>query len=478
VPARSLRLRAADDAAGLSDRVRAIEAELEIPAEFPPEVLAAADDAAADPKLPDLDRTDIPFVTLDPAGSKDLDQAVHIERHGTGYRVFYAIADVAAFVEPDGPIDIEARKRGQTLYAPDHRVPLHPPVLSEDAASLLPDQIRPALLWTIDLDQTGEGVRVEVVRARVRSQRQYDYAGAQGEIDAGDPPEILRLLREVGELRQKRERERGGVSLQLPEQEVVVTADGWSLEFRTVRPVEEWNAQISLLTGMGAAELMLYGEEGIVRTLPPAPDWAMARLRRTAAGLHIEWDPDVDYPDFVRSLDPNTPHGAAMLHACASLLRGAGYVAFDGGVPEHIEHAALANEYAHVTAPLRRLGDRYAGEIAVSLCAGTELPDWVRAEIQGLPKVMQRSDGLAKRYERAVFDMVEAGVLRDRVGETFSGVIVDLDEDDKQRGRVVIRDPAVEASVTGDRKLPLGSEVSVRLVKADPDAREVAFELA
>jgi exoribonuclease R len=472
-------VRAADDAADqLSKRVRAIEAELEVSPAFSPEVLAAAEDAAAHPTMPDLDRTDLPFVTLDPAGSRDLDQAVHIERLGTGYRVYYAIADVAAFVEPDGSIDTAARERGQTLYAPDHRIPLHPEVLSEGAASLLPDEVRPALLWTIDLDQSGEGVRVDVVRARVRSQRQYDYAGAQAELDGGDPPEVLRLLGEVGRLRQRRERERGGVSLQLPEQEVVVTPDGWSLEYRVVRPIEDWNAQISLLTGMGAAELMLYGEQGIVRTLPPAPDWALARLRRTAAGLHIEWHPDVDYPDFVRSLDPNAPRGAAMLHACASLLRGAGYVAFDGGVPEHIEHAAIANEYAHVTAPLRRLADRYAGEIAVSLCADTDAPAWVRAQLKGLPKLMQRSDGLAHRYERMVLDMVEAGMLSSRVGEKFEGVIVDRDDHDKERGHVVVRDPAVEAAVTGGRKLPLGDEVSVRLVKADPDAREVAFELA
>jgi exoribonuclease R len=492
VPTRSVRVRvpetaeqaaesvasAADEAARLGAGVRAIEAELEVSTAFPPEVLAAAEEAAANPRLPVLDRTDLPFVTLDPAGSRDLDQAVHIERQGTGYRVFYAIADVAAFVEPDGPIDVEARKRGQTLYAPDHRVPLHPPVLSEGAASLLPDADRPALLWTVDLDSTGEGVRIDVVRARVRSQRQFDYEEAQREADGGDPPEVLRLLREVGRLRQQRERERGGVSLSLPEQEVVVTSDGWSLGYRTLRPIEDWNAQISLLTGMGAAELMLYGEEGIVRTLPPAPDWALARLRRTAAGLHIEWDPDVDYPDFVRSLDPNAPRGAAMLHACASLLRGAGYVAFDGGVPEHIEHAAIANEYAHVTAPLRRLADRYAGEIAVSLCADIDMPAWVRAQLKGLPKVMQHSDGLAHRYERMVLDMVEAGMLSGRVGETFEGVIVDRDDKDKERGHVVVRDPAVEAAVTGSRKLPLGDEVSVRLVKADPDGRQVAFELA
>jgi exoribonuclease R len=166
-----------------------------------------------------------------------------------------------------------------------------------------------------------------------------------------------------------------------------------------------------------------------------------------------------------------------MLNACASLLRGAGYVAFDGGVPEHIEHAALASEYAHVTAPLRRLADRYAGEIALALCAGDDLPGWVRAQLTGLPKIMQRSDALAHRYERAVLDLVEAGLLQSRVGDTFEGVVVDRDDDDRQRGRVVIREPAVEAVVTAGRKLPLGEDVSVRLTKADLAARQVLFEL-
>ena len=86
----------------------------------------------------------------------DLDQALHIERRGRGYRVHYAIADVAAFVPADGPVDLEAHRRGETLYGADHRTPLHPTVLSEGAASLLPEQVRPAVLWTIDLDATGE----------------------------------------------------------------------------------------------------------------------------------------------------------------------------------------------------------------------------------------------------------------------------------------------------------------------------------
>ncbi|HTD28695.1 MAG TPA: RNB domain-containing ribonuclease, partial [Xanthomonadaceae bacterium] len=140
----------------LDQGIAAIQQELKLPQEFPPDVEAAAAQAAANPRLPDLDRTDIALVTIDPPGSMDLDQAMCLERNANGYRVYYAIADVAAFVTAGDPIDIEANRRGETLYGANSRIPLHPTVLCEGAASLLPDQLRPALLWTIDLDKAGE----------------------------------------------------------------------------------------------------------------------------------------------------------------------------------------------------------------------------------------------------------------------------------------------------------------------------------
>jgi exoribonuclease R len=477
VPRRSVHLHGYD-AERFTAGMRAIEEQLEVPEGFPAEVLNAAEEAARSPRLPDADRTDIPFVTIDPPGARDLDQALHIERSNGGFRVHYAIADVAAFVEPGGAVDVEAHKRGQTLYAPDRRVPLHPAVLSEDAASLLPEQVRPALVWTIDLDSSGEGTKVDVMRALVRSRVQLDYPQVQKQIDAGAADEPLRLLEEVGRLRLAREAERGGVSLPLPDQEVVVDGGRWRLEYRALLPVEEWNAQISLLTGMGAAEIMLYGEIGVVRTLPEPSHEAVAHLRRTASALKLHWDAQVRYPDFVRSLDPTTPAGAAMLNACTSLLRGAGYVAFDGGVPEHIEHAALASEYAHVTAPLRRLVDRYAGEVAIALCEDRDVPDWVRAKLKSLPKEMEESDRLAHQFEGAVVSLVEAGALAGREGERFTGVVTEVEPDDHSSGSVMLEDPAVEASLTGGGALPLGTEVTVRLVEANPDTRTVRFELA
>src|SRR5688572_32131589 len=159
----------------MRDGIAAIQAELEVTPTFPQAVERAAADAAASPRLPELDRTDIPFVTIDPDSARDLDQAMHIERDGSGYVVHYAIADVAAFITPGDPVDVEANRRGETLYGADSKVPLHPTVISEDAGSLLPDQVRPALLWTITLDATGEGTDVTVERALVRSRAQLTY---------------------------------------------------------------------------------------------------------------------------------------------------------------------------------------------------------------------------------------------------------------------------------------------------------------
>jgi exoribonuclease R len=464
-------------ARSLREGIAKIQAELDVTPDFPAEVEEAARRAAETPRLPDLDRTDLPFVTIDPEGSMDLDQALYLERDGTGYVVYYAIADLAAFVEAGDPVDVAANRRGETLYGADSTVPLHPRVLSEGAASLLPDQVRPALLWTIKVDGTGEGTEVKVERARVRSTAKLDYHAVQKAVDDGTASESLVALKEVGELRLEREAARGGISLPLPEQEVDVEGDEWRLAFRSLVPAENWNAQISLLTGFAAASMMVYARVGLLRTLPPPDPRDVQRLHRTARGLHLEWPAEQLYPDFIRTLDPGKPNEAAMITACTRLLRGSGYVGFDGEVPADPVHAALASEYAHVTAPLRRLGDRYAGEICLALCAGTEVPGWVLEKLHVVPEIMKESGRRAHQYESAVLDLVEAGVLRHRVGQSFDGVIVDLDGRDDHQGTVTIQEPAIEARVTGEAALPLGTEVEVRLSQADVDSRAVRFTL-
>jgi exoribonuclease R len=442
------------------DRIRS---ELSVPGEFPPDVLAAADEAAKRP-LPDaLDLRGIDFVTLDPAGATDLDQAYSLEPTADGWTVRYAIADVAHFVDPGGPIDAEARRRGVTLYLPDGRAPLHPPVLSEGAASLLPNEDRPALVWTIEVGADGTDGAARLERAIVRSREQRAYETATDEV-----------LRALGTALEGAEARRGGVSLDVPEQVVEQAGDRWRLDTRDVRPIEGWNEQLSLLAGRAGARLMLEGGVGILRTMPPADEVMVKHMRRLAKGLGIEWSTRSSFAEAVRSIDRSSVCGVVFLRNAVRALRGAGYTAFDGVPPELSTHSAVAAPYAHVTAPLRRLADRFANEVVVSLCAGAEIPSWARTSLPALPDVMAAANRKEREVDRAVIDQVEAMLLSSRLGQVLDATVVSVERD----ATVAITDPVVVAPARlGDGAAP-GDAVEVKVESVDLDARRVQLVAA
>ena len=459
------------DADGLTEALRALREELELPSGFSPEVLAEAASSAQDPQLAHTDATGIPFVTIDPEGSRDLDQAVHFERLDEGFRVRYAIADVPAFVRPGGAVDTEARGRGQTLYAADTRIPLHPESLSEDAASLLPDSVRPAAVWTFDLDSRGQVSRVLLQRQLIRSREQLSYAEAQQRIDAGTADESLALLRTVGDLRLTLEAERGGASLDMPEEQIEVDDGRFSIRRRALLPAEQWNAQISLMTGMAAADLMLEAGSGILRTMPPPDADALAQFRAEAAALGFAWDASLSYGEFLRTVDRESPAGMALLQSARRLFRGAGYTILTGDESrEDVVQAAIGAPYAHATAPLRRLVDRYVLAHCLAISAGESVPDWATAGLTDLPEIMRASSQRAGALERASVDLVEIAVLAGREGERFEAVVIEEREHD---ARIQLIDPPTEAVCTTDAAP--GTLITAELQEADLASRTLRF---
>ena len=523
--------------AEVTEALAALRARYEAPTAFPPEALAEAE-AAASAWAQDgparlladgaRDARDLDLVTIDPPGSMDLDQAVRLERltwqaesagaaageatePAAAYRVHYAIASLATFVTPGGALDAELRRRGETIYAPDAATPLHSEVLSHGAASLLEDVDRPACLWTIDLDARGEVVSARVERALVRSRARLTYAQVQaaingeGSLPPSAPDDLPGLLAEIGRLRLEREAARGGISMTTPEQVIEVTEaaglagesesaevpgpDGYRLAYRVSEPAEQYNAQISLLTGMCAARIMVECGVGILRTLSPARPEDYARLRRVAAALGIDWPAARSYPELVRSLDHAVPAHAAFMDQAMSLFRGSGYLAFgvDGvGVPaddeasdaEEAVHSAIAARYAHVTAPLRRLVDRYGEEVCIAACAQAPVPEWVLQALPELPGIMEQTGKRARAIGRGALTVLEALVLRGHEGKVFDGVIT---SERDGRGELVLAEPAVVTEIRAGTKapddgLPVGERVRVRLLSADP-ASGIRFQL-
>ncbi|MFN0119323.1 MAG: RNB domain-containing ribonuclease [Blastocatellia bacterium] len=492
-----------------------IRDELDIPRAFAPDVLAEARQAAR--RVDALKTTppgyqplpDIPFVTIDPPESMDLDQAFFAAPRAAGYEVHYAIADVGFFVDHGGAIENEAWRRGLTLYSPNGKTPLYPAELSEGAASLLSGQSRPAIVFTFDLDARAAVRAAGVQRAIIRSRAKLSYqqvsehldaergAAGTGALAGQEWAPVLRCLELIGRGRQKLEIERGGVSLRIPAQQVErwsMALSGYRLAFELSTPVEEWNAQISLMTGMAAAEMMRDKGAGLLRALdPPDPDRVRA-LRLTARALDVTWPDSMDYDDFVRGLDPARPLHAVLLHQAARVMGGARYVAFAGPASHRAAHSAIAAPYAHVTAPLRRLADRYALDLLVAEQVTESAADTLRQA----PRVMSEAERLSRTLEKRLVDFAEAQLLRDRIGETFSAVILSLGPGGAE---IQITEPPVRTIIslaalsgaadippvisangttlqTGDTELTTGQTLQLRLTAVNPERREIAFALA
>lgn len=460
----------------------AVRTEFGLASAYPAEAVSEARDAVDAYAGSRVDRTDIPLVTIDPPGAMDLDQAVYLEKTPTGFLLHYAIADVAAVVAPDGALARESLVRGQTFYMPDGTVPLHPPVLSEDRSSLLPELDRPAALWTIETDENAEPVRYSVTRALVRSRSRLDYATVQGDADASRLHPSIAALPEFGRLRIEAGLARGAISLRLPSQSVIRvhnTEDHWQLVVEPRTAADDWNEQVSLLTGMCAARIMLDGNGserlGLLRTMPPPQSSAVESMRRTAIAVGVAWPEDESVGRMLAGLDPNTPAALVLMSEATSLLRGASYTVLDGQDPNTLEHSAIGANYAHVTAPLRRLSDRYATEICIAHCAGVGVPTWVRDGLAAAAESMRRGDAVAGKLERACIDLTESTVLQSRVGTDFDAIVL-REHNGTRPAEIFVADPPVLAKCTGAP--PEGQRVKVRLVEADPAARTVLFDFA
>jgi len=453
-----------DPAHALATELSAIRTEFQVPDAFPAEVLAAADVAATRALSDHADWTDRAFVTLDPASATDLDQAFSIEAAGRDLILHYAIADVAWFVDEGGPIDTEAWARGETLYLPEGKAGLYPPVLAEGAASLLPDGPRPAVVFSVRVAPDGAVKLDAATRAVIRSRAKLAYATVRDEqLPAGFTELSARII--------EAEAERGAARVDPPEQEVSEGPDGkLTLSFRDRHPSEDQNAALSLACNMAVADALIAHKTGLFRVMAEPNEHAVRRLRHTARAFGIEWPERATLTQFERTLDPCDPKAAALMLAIRRAGNGAGYQPFR---PDETPwHSAVAAPYAHATAPLRRLADRYVVQATLAVANGQPVPEHVTTAFAGLPKVMARADARASQIDRAVIDMAEAVMLAGKEGEHFGAIVTDIGE---RGASIQLRDLPVTARVDASGLTP-GDAIEVRLIRADPRARQIAFE--
>lgn len=441
-----------------------IRGQFSVPPGFPPEVMAAADLAARRQPTEHADWTDRLFVTLDPASATDLDQAFAIEPSGADFLLHYAIADVAWFVDDGDPLDQEAWARGVTTYLPDGKASLYPPALSEDAASLLPTGPRPAVVLTVRVAPDGAVKLDGVTRAIIRSRAKLAYETAR---DADLPAGLAQISARIAAAEDRR----GASRVDPPEQEVDRDEGGrFTLRFRPFSLAERRNAALSLAANMAVADALLQAGTGLFRVMALPDAQAEERLRRTAAAFALDWPADMPLAQFERRIDPARPAEAAFMLAVRRAGNGASYVPFKPG--ETPWHAAVAATYAHATAPLRRLADRYVLRAVLAVTNGQAVPDAVTDAFQRLPAAMNKADARTGQVERAVIDLAEAALLEGLKGEDFNAMVTDIGE---AGARFQLCDLPVVARTVAHGVMP-GTRIRVRLADVDPERRSLNFQ--
>jgi exoribonuclease R len=452
-----------DRQGALARGLAAIRTQFAIQDSFPDPVLAAAEEAAKRGVTGHADWTDHHFMTLDPAASTDLDQAFEIGREGAEVILNYAIADVGHFVATADPVGVEAWRRSMTVYLPDGKERLYPPVLSEGATSLLPDVDRPAVVFTVRVSPEGQTRLDGATRAMIRSRAKLAYETVTS---ADLPPGFGELFSRI----QHAEDVRGAERVDAPDQEIERDASGeLALAFRPQNEAEQQNAALSLAANLAIADALLAHRTGLFRVMPAPDERAIRRLRHSARALGLSWPEGVDLAQFERTLDDKNPRHAAFRLAVRRAGPKASYAPYQAGtVPWH---SAMAATYVHATAPLRRLADRYVIEAALQVASGQEVGSDLRAAFDQLPAIMARAEARSGEVERATLDLAEAVVLSGREGEHFQSVVTDVDE---RGARIQLADPAVIARIDGKGAMP-GDSIMVELEAADVEHRQVRF---
>mgnify|MGYP001116195278 CR=1 FL=1 len=390
----------------------------EIPHVFGEETLAEAGRAAKLPLTPDgrEDLRDLPIVAIDPRDARDYDDAVWAAPDGDetnkgGWRAIVAIADVSYYVRPDGALDREARRRGNSVYFPDRVVPMLPEALSAGVCSLKAGEDRAAMACHLTVDRHGKVTAWRFARALVRLRANIAYEDAQAMIDAASPPpsaggdeEVVSALKNLWgcwTLLAKARAARAPLDLDLPERQVILDDQGGIAEIR-VRERLDAHRLIE--------DYMIAANVAAAKALEAKKSLVMYRIHEPPSREKL-----VSLKDYLDTFDQSFALGQVITPAVFNRLIDG--FSGDDRLPEIMEailrsqtqayygpanagHFGLAlGSYAHFTSPIRRYAD---------LIVHRALVDAWRLEMPGKPKDLPARTGLGEADRKGLSRIGEA----------------------------------------------------------------------
>ncbi len=433
--------------------------------EFPEVVQREVDRLPGTPERWPLDHredfTHETIVTIDGETAKDFDDAICVTRsEGGGFRLQVHIADVAWFVSEDSELDLEAQRRGTSVYFPGRCVPMLPERLSNDLCSLRPDEIRLTQGTSIDYDKSGKVMGARFHDGFIRSRARLTYEQVAQIIEQRDPSAraahsaltpMLDAAAELATLLSRRRKQRGAIDFDLPEPEILFDLTGKATDIvarsrnAAHRLIEEFMLAANEVV---ASELKKKREPTLYRAHEKPDVGRVLRSAELLAGLGYE------IPEPFDQIQP--AHLAALVEAAKGrpeepfvarvVLRTMALARYD----EHcLGHFGLAlRNYLHFTSPIRRYPDlvahRALRRLRHNLRGSAGERDERAARLADSARECSRLERDAESAERESIAWKKAVYMSTRLGDEFPGTVVDV----SRNGLLIaVEDPYIEGMV-------------------------------
>ncbi len=451
----------------------------------------------------------LPTVTIDGERAKDFDDAISIKIAPHGYTLYVHIADVGFYIDWNSRIDLEARKRGTSVYFPDRVIPMLPKELSEDLCSLKPGEERFAFTVEMDFDRNGGRLSSKFYPSVIYSDERMTYTSVRKILIDNDRYErgkydyLLQYFELMGELcgilRNKR-LSRGSLDFDLPEPEVLLDIQGKPEAILSAERnfahmiIEEFmvaanEAVAEYLSGLEVPSLYRVHEEPDPMKLED-----IARIIKSVYKMKHPLKPG-DFSDILKTIK-GSPEEEIIHYMILRSLKQARYSHINAG------HFGLASKcYTHFTSPIRRYPDLVVHRILREVLHKKHLSD---KRIQELRKILpdiaflsSQKERSADKAERVVIDAMRVWFMRDKVGEEFEAKIVNVTA---YGVKVRLKDFFVEgflhiSQMTDDfyqfnertlnlvgrhtkRTFAIGKELKVRIDRVDMEEREIIVDIA
>ncbi|MDH5589895.1 MAG: ribonuclease R [Gemmatimonadota bacterium] len=404
--------------------------------EFSPELERVAWEVAAraeaEPGPGRVDRTDLLVVTIDPADAKDHDDALSVRSlEGERWEVGVHIADVAHFVVAGGPIDMEARDRGTSVYLVDRVIPMLPHHLSGNACSLRPDVDRFAVSAFLTLDAGGRVLERRYERTVVRSRHRLSYEQVQEVLDGRGSIDVetdaaLRALDDLARTIRATRKARGALDLDLPEAKVILDAEGLPVDIRRVNRLESHRLIedfMILANEMVAEDCEAKGLPVLFRVHESPTPERVDELREFLSRLgHRLPKRGAIRPSDVQRLLESTRGKPEETLVSTVVLRSMKRARYEG---ENLGHFGLASEsYLHFTSPIRRYPDLVVHRMVVrGLIDGMKVGEGDQEELDALGELCSAREEAADGAERDSIALKKVEFMERHLGEEFDGVI-------------------------------------------------------